>query len=207
MNFARRKYLVRPFQYRLILYQACYFALLGGVAYFCGVAPLLDAVQDKSLSSGERVGSAEALIFLDRHVLPFAGPLILVLFAHSVFVSHRIAGPLHRFLAVWRSIAAGDLSMRVKIRARDYLKEEARIFDEALEGLRQRIAGLRARGRVLDQALEKLDSCLPEASASALQEARAAAAGLNASLDEFVLERSVSAEKIASLQSPPREAA
>lgn len=203
-GFLRRRYLVRSFQYRLILFQALYFALLCSVVYFRGVLPLLDGVRDQGLTSGE-TDSAKSLLFFDRNVFPVLVPMVLVLFGHAVFISHRIAGPLYRFTAVLRAIATGDLSMRVRIRPGDYLQEEAREFDAAVASLRERVASAQTRARTLDQALSKVEAVLP--TGCSLGEVRAAAKDLDTALDGFVLERGVPAGDAATASRMPKKAA
>ncbi len=74
-------------------------------------------------------------------------PAILILFvllsAHSVFVSHRIAGPLYRFRKVMKSVASGDLSIRFTLRKKDYLAKEASLVAEMIAALRAKVGALK----------------------------------------------------------------
>jgi methyl-accepting chemotaxis protein len=207
-SFLRKRYFVRPFQKRLVLFQATYFTALIAALYFSLIAPLFAAVQNTGLAFDERVSSAEALLLIDRRVLPFCLPLLLLLFVHSVLISHRIAGPLYRFGAILRSLAAGDLSMRVRIRQHDYLQDECALLDAAVDTLRQRLSEIRSDARTLDQALAEVESRPTGGSVEAMSRAREAAEGLKAKLEAFTLEAPAPLRSEGQADAPPgREAA
>ncbi|MDA1092356.1 MAG: methyl-accepting chemotaxis protein [Acidobacteria bacterium] len=95
----------------------------------------------------------------------------LGLITHSVFVSHRIAGPLVRLRRALGAVGDGDLGVRVALRRKDYLGREQDVVNEMIDKLRASIGaagsttqdiraglvGLRtaiatgSRGDVLDQ--------------------------------------------------------
>ncbi|MDD5089507.1 MAG: HAMP domain-containing protein [Candidatus Wallbacteria bacterium] len=59
---------------------------------------------------------------------------ILLSFA-SLFISHRIAGPIYRFEQSAKTISSGDLTMRVKLRKGDELQSLADCFNQMAENL------------------------------------------------------------------------
>lgn len=71
----------------------------------------------------------------------------------SVFISHRIAGPMFRFEKSLGSIGEGDLSIRVSLRKNDEFHYLAEDFNCMLDQLNQRIKAER-------QAVEKIDQLL-----------------------------------------------
>lgn len=186
-SFLRRRYVVSRIQYRLILVQASYFALLGGATFLAGIVPLLGELADPHADGARRLTSARILLFLNEHVLPYAVPLALLLFAHSVIVSHRIAGPLYRLRAVMRAMAGGDLSMRVKIRKHDWLQEEANSLDEVVSGLRGRLREIATDACELDRLLDLAPGADPTPN---LRAARRIVEGMRSQLRSFKLERS-----------------
>jgi methyl-accepting chemotaxis protein len=175
----RRRFLVRSFQYRLILHQAVYFFLLVAVAYWAGVEPLVSSIRDVEHSIVERERSAQALLYFHRNVMPFVVPLTLLLFAHSIVVSHRIAGPLYRFGSVLERLLAGDFSCRFKLRSKDYLQEEARQLDLLVARLGSVLGDVRRDARTLRATLE-------EGAGAGAAAAREAARALEARLADFV---------------------
>ncbi len=72
--------------------------------------------------------------------------------AASVFVSHKIAGPVYRFEQSARAIGAGDLSLKIKLRKGDELGDLAEAMNAMVEtladavrkenSLRDRLVGL-----------------------------------------------------------------
>ena len=136
--YKRRQILIDRFQYQLLLINFLYFfaiLLIFSAALF---VPLIIQLKSSTpLSEQEAV----AIQFLSLHARVWPALLIpfLLLAIHSIFVSHRIAGPLMRFRNTFKAVAAGDLSMRVTIRKHDYLGSEADILNEMIAGLRTRI--------------------------------------------------------------------
>jgi nitrogen fixation/metabolism regulation signal transduction histidine kinase len=135
----RRKLIVNAFQYRLLAYHAIYLFLTLVLLYAAAVITLMSDVQSEQLALAERSESARVLLHLHERVLPFLLPVALVLFCHAVLVSHRIAGPVHRFACVMRDIGRGDLSMTVKLRKKDYLWDEVAVLNEMIESLNRKI--------------------------------------------------------------------
>ena len=77
---------------------------------------------------------------------------LAVVFALSLIFSHFIAGPIYRFEKTLEAIRDGDLTIVVRLRARDEFKEMADLFNQALGSLRLRIQTERD---VVDAAVEK----------------------------------------------------
>jgi methyl-accepting chemotaxis protein len=75
----------------------------------------------------------------------------------SFFVTHRFAGPLYRFQQVTERIAAGDLSIRVKLRKGDDLLELEEAMNRALAVLEENIHEAQRLQRDLVGRLEALN--------------------------------------------------
>lgn len=160
MKHKRRRFLVLRFQYLFAVYQTAYLTLLGAAGFWV-LLPLMRTVGDARGGFEKRELGAQILLFLDRRAMPVLVLVALVIFLHSIRTSHRVAGPLFRFRALLRSMAGGDLSMRVRIRPGDYLQEEARTFDQALAGLRERLGEIRERSLGLERELADLADRAP----------------------------------------------
>jgi methyl-accepting chemotaxis protein len=76
-------------------------------------------------------------IWSNVNILLFVRVPILVVFVSlfSLILSHKIAGPVYRFEQSSKRIANGDLSLRIKLRQGDELKELADIFNKMTENL------------------------------------------------------------------------
>lgn len=156
----RKKYIVSPFQYRLIGFHVLYLGIVLVSLYGAGVFELVGKVGDASLSTTERADAARVLLYLHGRVLPIVLPLLVALILHSMIVSNRIAGPLYRFCAVWRGIANGDFVSAARIRKKDYLWREAGELNHMIERLNGLAGQAQADGRALIEGLERLRESL-----------------------------------------------
>ena len=136
--YKRRQILVDRFQYQFVLINLLYFLTILLIFSAALFLPLIIQLKSSTpLSEQEAVATQ----FLSLHARVWPALLIafLLLAIHSIFVSHRIAGPLLRFRNTFRVIGTGDLSVRVTIRKHDYLGNEADILNEMIAGLRTKI--------------------------------------------------------------------
>jgi methyl-accepting chemotaxis protein len=62
--------------------------------------------------------------------------LLVVMTLHGMVMMHRVAGPVYRFRAVMRAVAAGEDPGRIVLRDKDELKDLAKTINVALEALR-----------------------------------------------------------------------
>ena len=138
----RRRFVISKLQKRLIYTNFAYGLALVGVLAAVVFVPLVLQMNDDSLAPRQRERVAVQLLALHRHLWPGVAVVGMLFVAHSVRVTHRLLGPLYRFTQTMRQMARGDLSMRVRIRRHDFLHEEARVFNEMLEALRERVEGI-----------------------------------------------------------------
>jgi methyl-accepting chemotaxis protein len=64
--------------------------------------------------------------------------------AITLFVSHKIAGPLYRFKKIIEAMGEGDFLSPVRIRKGDQLQDLAKIFDDMITKNRTKIKALKA---------------------------------------------------------------
>ncbi len=114
-----------------------------------------------------------ARIFLSLHGTAWLGlaALVLITGASFIVISHRVAGPLVRFTAVFDAVARGDLSARVRLRAGDCLQDDARALDRAVSALRWRLRVLQGRGVRIEAAIDGLDRARQSGSPAAVDDA------------------------------------
>ncbi len=201
----RRKHvLIDEMQYRLLRVNAAYFVVIFATFMTSLFAPLVLRLLMDDRASVARERAAQQFLLIDETVwLPLL-LTFLCLTTHSVFVSHRIAGPLVRLRRVLGAVGDGDLAVRATLRQKDYLVREQAVINEMIgklsgrigavettaEDIRARLAGLRtaiatgSRGEVLDQ-LTTLDE---------------RADWLGAALGQFTLRRDGAAS-----EAPPRQ--
>ncbi|MDY6903628.1 MAG: HAMP domain-containing protein [Thermodesulfobacteriota bacterium] len=79
----------------------------------------------------------------------------LLLFIVTVFLTHRISGPLYRLNASIKAMAAGDFSFQVVLRKKDDAKELAESLNRLSDELSGRIADLRSVNEALKEAIAR----------------------------------------------------
>lgn len=136
----RRKHvLIDQMQYRLLKINVAYFVVIFATFMTSLFAPLVWRllVNDGTSLAGER--AAQQFLLIDETVwLPLL-LTFLCLITHSVFVSHRIAGPLVRLRRVLGAVGDGDLTVRATLRQKDYLMREQAVINDMIARLASRI--------------------------------------------------------------------
>ena len=166
----RRRYFIDP-QYQL--------AHIVGFAVFAVVAALI-------------VGGVVAHLFLfelprTRVEQAFWGPeffsnlmwvilaLVIAACLRSVFVSHKVVGPMFRLKKVMRAVGEGDLTYCVRFRTRDRLKDVGEACDEMIAGLRNLATADRTAAGEISEIAKRARETLgrEEAFSDELQQVRA----------------------------------
>ncbi len=158
--FRRRRFLIDALQYRLLavnLVYSCLIMLLFAGALF---GPLTEQLLSGDASTPMWEAAAEQFLALDDRIWL---PLLLTLFCfavHSIFLSHRIAGPLYQLRRVLGEVGDGNLAVRATLRKRDYLLKEATVVNEMIKRVGTRIADIDEKARELHPGLRSLRSAI-----------------------------------------------
>ena len=167
----RRRFIVEGFQTAFLLTQVVWVAgwlvvLAAGV-----MVPAIWPILAGRPEDADQTVASTLLLLHDRLWLP-----LLVFFVGLTLVlireTHRVAGPLYRFRQVFRTIASGDLSLRVRVREGDYLIQEADELDRMVTALRDRVSHMQQSVHRVVAAIESLDKqgLLPPDTMHALRE-------------------------------------
>lgn len=151
-----RRLIVKDFQRRFVLvnlFFVCLAALMFVVVLF---GPLVASLFDSKVPFEEQALIAATLLRLHGRVWIAVAIVLSCGLVHLAIVSHRVAGPLVRINRLVRAAGAGDLSPRVKVRAKDYLQEEAAALDRMFLGLRRRVGASKGRALRLEAAVSEL---------------------------------------------------
>ena len=171
--FKRRRLIVDRFQYRLIAISAIHFGLVLLVFLVAMMLPLMLRLDDPSATYFEKQQVADVLLFFNEQLWLPLGAVFLLLIVHSLFVSHRIAGPLYRFRMVFKALAEGDLAIRANIRKHDYLHLHARALNEMIEALETKIRGLEDQVVLLGKGAAQLKDAVSSGAKAEVQKAQA----------------------------------
>jgi len=98
----------------------------------------------------------------------FQSAFVVLTFLISIFISHRIAGPLFKLSRFLDQVKAGDLSQDLYFRKKDHFKDLAVRFNEMQASLRRRH----------EETVHKIESVLPSVPEKEQMALRAAIATL-----------------------------
>lgn len=139
----------------LFIYSVVIFGLAFVAPY---VLPALKLIQPLPLE--ERVLAARQFLVFGQTLWPAMAALIVAAAAFSLYLTHRLAGPLYRLHQSARELAQGNLTLRVRLRRGDELHELADVANTALVNLDQAFGEIRSHGAhsqaVVGQAVEAL---------------------------------------------------
>jgi methyl-accepting chemotaxis protein len=119
-----------------------------------------------------RAEAANALLLLNRFMWPGIAAVILLFGMVSIFITHKVAGPLFVIERMIRHISEGNFSARIKLRRGDDLAEFEQSMNLMAENLENSLSALRERGKNLlalvrdlspEHASEKHTKALAEA--------------------------------------------
>ena len=148
-RFTKRRHLfVHPIQYRFLVADLLYLFVIVMSLAIPVFVPLMQALDDPSLSYQARGMVADQFLGLHSWFWLWAlGALLLLILhgIHSVLMMHRIAGPLYRLQKVLGAVGGGELSARATLRKHDYLHQEAEALNRMLAHLQAMVRDLEVR--------------------------------------------------------------
>ncbi|NGZ95712.1 MAG: hypothetical protein CV089_06205 [Nitrospira sp. WS110] len=133
---------VHPLQIRMLLQVIAYSLIVFVLLSIPVFSPLMEALDDPQLSWEERATVANDLLNLHARFWPWAlGASVVVLIhcIHSLWLMHRVAGPLYRLRKVFPKIGEGNLSVRTTLRQHDYLAPEVDLVNHMTAQLQSKV--------------------------------------------------------------------
>ncbi len=106
--------------------------LVFGLAFLVPfIPPALTLVSPLPLE--ERARAAQQFLALSQTVWPALAVLISAAAVFSIYLTHRLAGPLFRIEQTARELIRGNLALRIRLRKGDELHELAGLLNEVLD--------------------------------------------------------------------------
>jgi len=153
----RKKYVIdKKLQYRLLVFNGIYFIVIVIAMAIALFTPLMHELSSPDLSPKQQGDAAAKVLYIHATFWPAVLFLLLILGAHSVLISNKIAGPLHRFQRMFQRIQDGDLSATMKIRRGDYLIDEQTRIADMIDSLREKVEKIRREQRELEDGLKEI---------------------------------------------------
>ena len=142
----RRRFYVHKIQrtYAIWLGLFMFFSalLVFGLVFF--IPFILPAIKLASpLPLAERAIAANQFLILAQTVWPALALMIPAAAVFSVYLTHRLGGPLYRFEQTARELIRGNLGLRIRLRKRDELHELAGLLNQVLDTFEQAFREIR----------------------------------------------------------------
>ncbi len=131
------------------------------VAVFLFLPDVLDTAE-KNLGFGAWINAALRILSLHARLWPSLIVLFCVLGILTFRAFLKFIGPLYRLRLYFRKVSRGDMSVRMKIRAKDYLIREAELFNEMLDVLSQKWGTIQSTGQDTLNSLTSLERLISE---------------------------------------------
>jgi len=146
----RKKYIVhKKVQYKYAILTVAMLVLYTMVLLAAIFAPSIVIFISEDVPLSARAEAANAFLLLNRYMWPGIAAIILLFGAVSIFITHRVAGPLFVIERMINQIAGGNLSTRIKLRKGDDLIEFEQSINRMAEKLEASLSELQERARNL----------------------------------------------------------
>jgi methyl-accepting chemotaxis protein len=144
--YQRKKHLIKKnFQIRFII-KFCLIVLAGvilstALLFFFSQETLTSSFDDSRLVI-RKTGTAILPAVIYTNLITLGVVSVIMIFV-TLYISHKIAGPMFRFEKEIQSIAQGDLSKVISLRKEDQVKEMADSLNQMTRSLNHKIADIR----------------------------------------------------------------
>lgn len=160
--YSRKVLLInKRFQFRFSFY-VCSWLILLSLAYPLIISNLFDYFLQYLAS--DPMGPGLATLERTRQdiftlLLLMQAVLLGVAFFISIFMSHKIAGPIYKLRKFFLEAKAGNIEQELRFRKKDYFMELVPAYNEMMESIRNRL-GRKQQG--IDVAIQNLEKALKQ---------------------------------------------
>lgn len=164
-NKRRKFFIKKDFQGKLIL--GCFLFVAGGGLLFNVLLGMLSADSLTILYSNRDLQVGQTPIMLFKQVLTANWLLIIIggglVMLASLFLSHRVVGPMFRFESTLDNMLKGDLDNIIHLRDKDEGKELAQRINDLNILLSQSFSAISQNSKALQSLIEQVSTLdLPE---------------------------------------------
>ncbi|MGD0280127.1 MAG: hypothetical protein ABSC11_12570 [Smithella sp.] len=192
MDFQKRKnyFIEKRFQLKYMLLTVILLLVYSFIFVIIIFSPyMLTLYFDYPLA--EKAEAARALLLLNARVWPGIGVVILLFGAVSIFISHKVAGPLFRLKKTLSQVTEGNLNVVVKLRKWDDLQDLADHLNILIEELRTFVTTLKNDYDLLSEYILELEHKIEtkllteESGREIINKVQASRKNIEAALDKF----------------------
>jgi len=144
------------------------------VILFCAVMgtylfiPLMMELDKSETGSDQALVAAKRILYLNEKFWPALLLSFLAIGCHSIFISHKIAGPLYRFNLIFKAVEEGIVPIPIQLRKGDYLYSEMENINQMLERLREKLTELQEAQAHLNRSIIKYKDTVSHSSMNEL---------------------------------------
>lgn len=151
----------KKFQLRFAFY-VCSWIIVLNLAYPLIIANLFDYFIH--FLAADPMGPGLAFLQKTRQeflmlLLIMQAVLLILAFIISIFMSHKIAGPLYKLGRFFHEAGAGNIEQELKFRKRDYFQELATYYNDMMAGIRLRASN---KNKTIQSAISQIEKALPQ---------------------------------------------
>jgi len=196
MNFQKRKnyFIEKKFQTKYILLTVILLLVYTLLFLTIIFAPyMLTLYFDYPID--QKAEAARAILLLHGRIWPWVAGVITFFAVISVFISHKIAGPVYLLKKSLQDITEGNLNFKVKLRKWDDLKDLAEHINQLVEELRVFITTLKNDYDLLSDYILELERQIEskmlseESGREIIKKVQASRKNIEAVLEKFKLQR------------------
>jgi methyl-accepting chemotaxis protein len=152
--FKRRKFIVYgKLQLALMLISFSYVLLFCAVLGLFLFTSLLMELDKSSISSDNVLIAANQILYLYKKSWLALLLSLVAVGCHSIFISHRITGPIYRFNLIFKAIKEGVVPASLQLRKYDYLYRETDIINQMLASLREKLTAIQEAQAHLNKSI------------------------------------------------------
>lgn len=151
----RTRFLVDTVQYKLLAVTLIYILIAITLSTFLMFLPSVVQLSMGDASDAQ-IEAAREILLLHKRFWPAIIAVTALLTIHSLFLFHRIFGPLYRFREIFRQVEKGNLTTPVGIRKNDFLHTEEQGIREMVFSLKTEISLLKKDHAALINELDDL---------------------------------------------------
>jgi methyl-accepting chemotaxis protein len=165
----RRSFVVyRKLQITLVIMSFSYVILFCVVMGAYLFIPLMMELDNSDMGSAGALLATNRILYLHEKFWPALLLSLFVIGCHSIFISHKIAGPLYRFNLIFKAIKEGTVPAPIRLRRGDYLHREMENINQMLEGLRDKLTELQETQAHLNRSIIKCNDTVSHSSKNEL---------------------------------------
>jgi len=105
----------------------------------------------------QKAAAAEVILILHSNIWPWVGALITLCGIYSIFITHKMAGPIFVLSRMASEVSSGNLTVRARLRKGDDLVEVADSFNKIVDEMESMLTMLDREDKKLSTYITALE--------------------------------------------------